>query len=88
MDSGAAHFAAVIRAIHAAAAATTVEVLTPDFLRKPGAAEVVVATRPDVFNQCSIFPLSEALSAAVDFSDTGRTKTRPRPPGRRRLVSY
>ena len=49
-DGGAAHFAAVIRAIRAAAPDTTIEVLTPDFLRKPGAAEVVVQARPDVFN--------------------------------------
>jgi lipoic acid synthetase len=49
-DGGAAHFAAVIRAIRAAAPETTIEVLTPDFLRKPGAMEVVVAARPDVFN--------------------------------------
>jgi lipoic acid synthetase len=49
-DGGAAHFAAVIRAIRAAAPGTTIEVLTPDFLRKPGAEEVVVAARPDVFN--------------------------------------
>ncbi len=49
-DGGAAHIAAVIRAIRAAARDTTVEVLTPDFLRKPGAAEIVVAARPDVFN--------------------------------------
>src|SRR5581483_5891155 len=49
-DGGAAHFAAVIRAIRAAAPATTIEVLTPDFLRKPGAAEIVAEARPDVFN--------------------------------------
>jgi lipoic acid synthetase len=49
-DGGAAHFASVIRAIRAAAPATTIEVLTPDFLRKPGAAEVVIEARPDVFN--------------------------------------
>jgi lipoic acid synthetase len=49
-DGGAAHFAAVIRALRAAAPATTIEVLTPDFLRKPGAVETVVAARPDVFN--------------------------------------
>ncbi len=49
-DGGAAHFAAVIRAIRAATPDTTIEVLTPDFLRKPGAIEVVVAARPDVFN--------------------------------------
>jgi lipoic acid synthetase len=49
-DGGAAHFAAVISAIRATTPATTIEVLTPDFLRKDGAAEVVVAARPDVFN--------------------------------------
>jgi lipoic acid synthetase len=49
-DGGAAHFAAVIRAIRARCRTTTIEVLTPDFLRKQGAAEVVVAARPDVFN--------------------------------------
>ncbi len=49
-DGGAAHFAAVITAIRAAAPGTTIEVLTPDFLRKPGALEVVAAARPDVFN--------------------------------------
>jgi lipoic acid synthetase len=41
-DGGAAHIAATITAIRAAAPATTVETLTPDFLRKPGAMEVVV----------------------------------------------
>src|SRR6185312_14063955 len=48
-DGGAAHFAATVRAIRAAAPATTIEILTPDFLRKPGAAEMVVAARPDVY---------------------------------------
>jgi lipoic acid synthetase len=49
-DGGAAHFAAVIKAIRARCPQTTIEVLTPDFLRKDGAAETVVAARPDVFN--------------------------------------
>ena len=49
-DGGAEHFAQVIRAIRAASPGTTIEILTPDFLRKPGALEVVVAARPDVFN--------------------------------------
>jgi len=49
-DGGAAHFAAVIGAIRARCPQTTIEVLTPDFLRKPGAVEKVVAARPDVFN--------------------------------------
>jgi lipoyl synthase len=49
-DGGAAHFAAVIRAIRAKTPTTTIEILTPDFLRKEGALEVVVAAKPDVFN--------------------------------------
>src|SRR5271165_7006083 len=49
-DGGAAHFAAVIASIRAASPATTVEILTPDFLRKPRALERVVEARPDVFN--------------------------------------
>jgi lipoyl synthase len=49
-DGGAAHFATVIRAIRERCPRTTIEVLTPDFLRKDGAAETVVAARPDVFN--------------------------------------
>src|SRR4051812_33648376 len=49
-DGGAGHFGAVIGAIRARCPATTIEVLTPDFLRKPGALEVVIAARPDVFN--------------------------------------
>jgi lipoic acid synthetase len=50
-DGGAAHFAATVAAIRAAAPRVTVEILTPDFLRKPvSAAERVIASRPDVFN--------------------------------------
>src|SRR5580698_3394606 len=49
-DGGAEHFAQTIRAIRARCPATTIEILTPDFLRKEGALEVVVAARPDVFN--------------------------------------
>ncbi len=49
-DGGAEHFARTIKAIHERASGTTVEVLTPDFLRKDGAVETVVAARPDVFN--------------------------------------
>jgi lipoyl synthase len=49
-DGGAGHFAQVIRAIRARTPATTIEVLTPDFLRKDGALEQVVEARPDVFN--------------------------------------
>ncbi len=50
-DGGAAHFAAVVRAIRQASPATTIEILTPDFLRKPvSAAESVIDSGPDVFN--------------------------------------
>ena len=49
-DGGAAHFAATIRAIRARCPTTTIEVLTPDFLRKDGAVDIVAAARPDVFN--------------------------------------
>jgi lipoic acid synthetase len=49
-DGGADHFAQTIRAIRARCPSTTIEVLTPDFLRKDGAVEQVVAARPDVFN--------------------------------------
>ena len=48
--AGQRHFAAVIRAIRARCPETTIEVLTPDFLRKEGAVETVVAAPPDVFN--------------------------------------
>ncbi|MBM3549450.1 MAG: lipoyl synthase [Alphaproteobacteria bacterium] len=49
-DGGAAHFARTIRAIRAAAPMTTIEVLTPDFLKKEGAIETVVEAGPDVYN--------------------------------------
>ncbi|MDX2232939.1 MAG: lipoyl synthase [Hyphomonadaceae bacterium] len=49
-DGGARHFVETIGAIRAATPATTIEVLTPDFLRKPGAAEQVIDAAPDVFN--------------------------------------
>ncbi|OYW32560.1 MAG: lipoyl synthase [Rhizobiales bacterium 12-66-7] len=49
-DGGAEHFARTIRAIRAGSPGTTIEILTPDFLRKPGAIEVVVEAKPDVFN--------------------------------------
>ena len=49
-DGGAEHFAQVIRAIRARTPKTTIEILTPDFLRKEGALEIVVAAKPDVFN--------------------------------------
>lgn len=49
-DGGAQHFVDVINSIRAAAPQTTIEILTPDFLRKDGAAEMVIDAKPDVFN--------------------------------------
>jgi len=49
-DGGSAHFARVITALRQAVPGMTVEVLTPDFLRKEGALETVLAAAPDVFN--------------------------------------
>jgi lipoic acid synthetase len=49
-DGGASQFIEVIRRIRAAAPATTIEILTPDFLHKDGAVEAAAAAGPDVFN--------------------------------------
>ena len=49
-DGGAGHFASVVAAIRMASPNTTIEILTPDFLRKQGALERAVAAKPDVFN--------------------------------------
>lgn len=49
-DGGAAHFARCITRIRETSPLTTIEILTPDFLRKEGAIEIVVAARPDVYN--------------------------------------
>jgi lipoic acid synthetase len=49
-DGGATHFAQTIHAIRSSAPHTTIEILTPDFLRKDGAIEIVVAAKPDVYN--------------------------------------
>ncbi len=49
-DGGAAHMAQTIKAIRASTPDTTIEVLTPDFLKKNGAEDLVIKARPDVFN--------------------------------------
>jgi lipoic acid synthetase len=49
-DGGAGHFAATVRAIRAMSPKTTIEILTPDFLRKEGAVERVMEAPPDVYN--------------------------------------
>lgn len=49
-DGGARHFAKVIHSVREQSPETTIEILTPDFLRKEGALEIIVAAKPDVFN--------------------------------------
>ena len=49
-DGGAEHFVEVIRKIREHSPNTTIEVLTPDFLRKPAALELIIDAQPDVFN--------------------------------------
>jgi lipoic acid synthetase len=49
-DGGTKHFARTITEIRKASPLTTIEVLTPDFLKKDGALEIVVEAKPDVFN--------------------------------------
>ncbi len=49
-DGGAQHFVDVIKAIRHESPKTTIEILTPDFLRKDGATETVIDAKPDVFN--------------------------------------
>ncbi len=49
-DGGAQHFSKVIGALRKSAPGTTIEILTPDFMKKQGAPEVVIKARPDVFN--------------------------------------
>jgi len=49
-DGGANHFARVIQRLRETTPSTTVEILTPDFMKKEGAIEIVVAAKPDVFN--------------------------------------
>jgi len=49
-DGGAHHFARVVNAIRTELPSATIEVLTPDFLRKEGALEAIIDAAPDVFN--------------------------------------
>ena len=50
LDGGADHFAKTILAIRRCSSNTTIEILTPDFLRKKGALGIVLEAKPDVFN--------------------------------------
>jgi lipoic acid synthetase len=89
-DGGADHFAKVIRAIRAISPCTTIEVLTPDFLRKPGALEILMAAPPDVFNHnletvprlylkvrpgARYFTSLQLLAQAKELVPTGFTKS-------------
>src|ERR1051325_2950165 len=89
-DGGAEHFARTIGAIREASPGTTVEVLTPDFLRKPGAIEIVMKARPDVFNHnletvprlyltvrpgARYFASLQLLSRAKEIAPEGFTKS-------------
>jgi len=49
-DGGATHFAHTIKAIRQSSPDTTIEILTPDFLRKDNAIDIIVEAKPDVFN--------------------------------------
>ena len=49
-DGGASHFVESILRIRKTSPDTTIEILTPDFLRKDGAMELVVQAKPDVYN--------------------------------------
>jgi lipoic acid synthetase len=49
-DGGATHFANCIMKLRQSSPNTTIEILTPDFLKKEGAIEIVVRAKPDVFN--------------------------------------
>lgn len=49
-DGGAMHFVHTIKAIREAAPKATIEILTPDFLRKDGWEYKVIDAKPDVFN--------------------------------------
>lgn len=49
-DGGANHFANCIAKLRLYAPKTTIEILTPDFQKKPGSAEIIAKAKPDVFN--------------------------------------
>jgi lipoic acid synthetase len=89
-DGGAQHFAKVVRAIRAASPGTSIEILTPDFLRKDGAIEVVMDAAPDVFNHnletvprlylsirpgARYFASLRLLQRAKELAPTGFTKS-------------
>ena len=79
-DGGAAHFAATIGAIRAARPAASIEVLTPDFRRKEGALEIVLAAAPDVFNHNveTVPSLYRRIRPGADYRHSLRLLSRAR----------
>ncbi len=79
-DGGAGHFARCIEQIREKTPSTTVEVLTPDFLRKEGALETVVAARPDVYNHNieTVPRLYHTVRPAADYRHSIRLLERVR----------
>jgi lipoic acid synthetase len=65
-DGGAFQFVRCIEAIRQSSPATTIEILTPDFLRKPGALEKIVAARPDVYNHnLETVPIEASMGSTI-----------------------
>ncbi len=71
-DGGAGHFARCIESIRSASPGTSIEVLTPDFLRKEGAVDVVIAARPDVYNHNieTVPRLYRTVRPAADYGES------------------
>jgi lipoic acid synthetase len=78
IDGGAGHFARCIASIRRASPGTSVEVLTPDFLRKDGAIEHVARARPDVYNHNieTVPRLYRTVRPAADYAHSLRLLAR------------
>lgn len=77
-DGGAGHFVSCIERIRESAPKTTIEVLTPDFLRKPGAVEAVARAMPDVYNHNleTVPRLYRAVRPAARYDNSLRVLSR------------
>ena len=71
-DGGAAHFAAVVRAIRARTPGATVEVLIPDFQGDGAAIDLVLAAAPDIFNH-NLETVARLQPAVRPQADYGRS---------------
>ena len=83
-DGGAGHFAACVEALRRSCPGVTVELLTPDFQRKPGAIETIADAAPDVFNHNleTVPRLYRNVRRAADYQHSlglfsARSRTRP-----------